>query len=104
MKDSNWKPKVVTCSAVNNIGIQEIWDVIVAYKEATFGNSYFDKNRNKQAYYWMYETINEKLKAKFYQSEKIKKLLPDFENKVLNEELSSFTAANELLKKYYSKK
>lgn len=104
MKDSDWKPKVVTCSAVKKIGIEEIWHVIEDYRKVADQNGFFAKNRNRQAYYWMYETINEKLKSEFYRSEKIKEILPKFENKVLNDEQSSFSAAKELLEIYFSKR
>ncbi len=97
MKDSNWEPKVLTCSAAQHTGIKEIWQLIVEYQELAKKNGYFAKNRNKQAYYWMYETINEKLKNEFYQSPEIKSILPEFEGKVLNDEISSFTAAGKLL-------
>ena len=102
-KESQWNPKVLTCSAANKTGIVEIWEVVEKYRKIANENQYFVKNRNRQSQYWMYETINEKLRSKFYQSETIKKLLPGFEQMVLKDELSSFAAANELLAKYFEK-
>ena len=49
----------------------------------------------------MYETINEQLKNRFYQYEK--EQLKAAEEKVLNNEMSSFTAAFELLEDYFNK-
>ena len=103
VKDSKWEPQVLTCSAAKKLGIAEIWEVIEKYREHATHNHFFVKNRNRQSRYWMYETINEKLKSEFYQSDDIKKILPDFEQMVLKEELSSFAAANELLAKYFKK-
>jgi LAO/AO transport system kinase len=51
----------------------------------------------------MYETINEQLKAHFYQNEEIRKLLPEIENKILTNELTSFVAAKKLLETYFGK-
>ena len=48
----------------------------------------------------MYETINQNLLVSFYKSEIMEKLIEQSEARVLNNELSSFTAAYDLLKSY----
>ena len=50
---------------------------------------------------WMYETINETLKKSFFNHHLIKKELKNFENEVLNEKISSFVAAKDLLTMYF---
>ena len=52
----------------------------------------------------MYETINEQLKAHFYQNEEIKQLLEVSEKQVLSNELSSFIAAKKMLDNYFGEK
>lgn len=101
-KDSDWEPQVLTCSAVKKTGIAEIWEVIESYRQLTQQNRYFFKNRNMQSTFWMRETIDEQLKQRFYQHPEIKEKLKDFEQKVLDNKMSSFAAAGELLK-YYSR-
>lgn len=102
--DSGWKPKVLTCSAFHHIGIDKIWETIQEYISLVEKNGYFQHKRNEQAKFWMYETINDHLKSDFYQNEELKELTSSFENKVLGQEMSSFVAAFELLKKYYQTK
>ena len=63
-------------------------------------NGYLDYRRNQQAKYWMYETINSALLSGFYQNEKMEPLIQDMENRVLNNEISSFIAAHQLLDVY----
>jgi LAO/AO transport system kinase len=48
----------------------------------------------------MYETINQNLLDGFYKSEQMEQLIQQTEARVLNNELSSFTAAYDLLKSY----
>ena len=48
----------------------------------------------------MYESINDSLKNMFYESETVEKLLPDYEQAVLDGKLDSFAAAEELITKY----
>jgi len=52
----------------------------------------------------MYETINEQLKAHFYQNDEIKHLLEVSEKQVLSNEISSFIAAKKMLDKYFGEK
>lgn len=100
MPDSDWKPQVITCSAVERTGISEIWQMVLDYIEFTQSSSYFNQKRTAQSKYWMYESINEKLKSDFYNNALIEKLLEETEQKVLSNEVSSFIAAKKLLETY----
>lgn len=101
--ESGWSPEVVTCSAMEMNGIAEVWEMVERYIQFMQASGYFDFKRNSQAKYWMYETINEKLKNNFYLDAEIKKMLEESERRVLSNELSSFIAAKELLDKYFGK-
>ena len=98
--DSGWTPKTTTCSAKTNTGLNEIWDIISEYIKFVKANGYFKTNRLQQAKYWMYETINTYLRDSFYQNPVIKEKLAEFENAVLSDRLSSFTAAKQLFDIY----
>lgn len=95
------EPKVMTCSAYERTGIDDIWNNILHYCSETQQNGYFDLRRSEQAKYWMYETINEQLRNRFYQAQK--ENLRTAEEKVLKNQVSSFTAAFELLDHYFKK-
>jgi len=99
--ESGVMPQVMTCSAYERTGIDSIWTNILHYCSETQQNGYFDRRRREQSKYWMYETINEQLKNRFYRYEK--EQLKAAEEKVLNNEMSSFSAAFELLDDYFSK-
>jgi LAO/AO transport system kinase len=101
LHESGWKPKVLLCSAIEDRGIPEIWNCINEYEENTKKSKFFISNRREQAKYWMYETINERLKMDFYKNESIKSIIRNKESEVLNDKLSSFIAAHELLDIYY---
>lgn len=99
--ESGWSPEAVTCSAVELNGIPQVWNMVERYIDFVKENDYFDTKRTEQSKYWMYESINEQLKANFYQNDDIRKLLLENEKKVLSNELSSFVAAKNLLDKYF---
>jgi LAO/AO transport system kinase len=100
---SEWSPQVLLCSAVSGYGISEVWKTICDYESFTQQNNYFYQNRLEQAKYWMYETINATLTRNFYHHPDIENQLADYEQKVLDNQLSPFVAAKKLLKKYLDK-
>lgn len=104
MKNSGWSPKVTTCSALTNEGINEVWETILDYFTLTEENGYFDKKREAQNQYWLLETINDQLKTNFYNNPDIQKLLEATKKAVQNSEVSPFAAAQKLLNIYQNNK
>ena len=100
--DSGWTPRVLTYSGFYNLGVKEIWDMIDEYIAFVKENGYFDYRRNEQSKYWMYEAINEHLRDSFYNNEVVKSMLADKERQVLEENLTSFVAARNLLDAYFT--
>jgi LAO/AO transport system kinase len=95
--ESGWIPQVLTYSGYYATGIREIWDMINEYVSFTRNNGYFEKKRHEQAKYWMYESINEMLRNAFYRNSEIATRLPLMERKVLDNEISSFVAAKQMI-------
>ncbi len=65
-------------------------------------NGYFDEKRRQQERYWMRETIDEQLRARFYNDPGVQQLLAVKEQMVLDNQQSSFVAAADVLQYYYS--
>lgn len=100
-KKSGWMPTVATCSAIENDGIQEVWQTIEKFLELTKGNHYFSEKRQEQNQFWMLESIDEQLKSHFYNHPDIQALLASNQKAVQSGELSPFAAAQILLGKYF---
>jgi len=75
LKSNNWAPKVLTCSALNDVGVFEVWQLINTFVEQMKENNFFDEKRSKQEEFWLFDTINEQLKSKFYSNPTITKEL-----------------------------
>jgi LAO/AO transport system kinase len=99
-RESGWDPRVVTCSALEKSGIEEIWNAVGEYLTLTRQNGYFRNNRNRQSTYWMYETIDEHLRQHFYLQPGLKARIAELEKQVVKEEISSFEAAQQLVAHY----
>ena len=99
--ESGWRPKVYTSSAVTKAGLEEVWKGVEEYLDHIQRNGYFQHNRNRQNKYWMYETINEALRSSFYRDPAVESRIGEYEQRVLDDKISSFIAAKELLDLYF---
>ena len=103
LSESGWSPEVYPCSSVENTGIAEVWEMVMRFITHVKANGHFEKQRNEQSTYWMYETINEHLRNSFYLNPEIQSLIIETEKKVLANEVSSFVGAKLLLERYFIK-
>jgi LAO/AO transport system kinase len=99
---SGWTPKVLSCSALKNTGLQEIWQMILGYEAFTRDTGYFNKRRNEQSKYWLHEFISQRLTAHFYNLPAIRERIAELEQMLLESRTTSYHAAEELLQLYFS--
>lgn len=100
---SGWKPEVLTCSAVENRGIDEIWDMVTEYVAFTRGNGYFNDRRKQQAVIRMHDTIAEYLADSFYKNKDVIQMKENLEQQLYEGKITSFKAALSLIDKYNKK-
>ena len=96
-KESGWVPKVTTCSAIENEGIEEIWQMMTSYFETAKSQKFFEAKRAEQNTFWLLQTIEATLKDNFYRDPKVKASLPALLKAVSEGTLSPFAAAAQLL-------
>lgn len=102
-KSSGWMPRVLTCSAIKNTGITELWEIILEYIEFTGKSGYFDELRKQQSIVRMHNTIVEYLNSSFYNQEDVKLLKPELERLLYEGSITSYKAAVILLDKYFKR-
>ena len=73
--ESNWIPKVLTCSSSENKGITEIYKLILEYKNFTTLNNYFSTKRKQQQFELVKELLDSKIIQHYYQTNSIEKKL-----------------------------
>jgi LAO/AO transport system kinase len=73
---------VMTCSSLEETGIDNIWSEINKYVAATQASGYFNQRRKVQNISWMHEFITSTLSSEFYQREEVKQRIKDLEVKV----------------------
>ena len=101
--ESGWTPVVRTCSAIQKHGMQDVWKTVKDYISLAKSNNYFYKNRQQQAIRIMFDAIDQKLKDHFYTDAGIKASIQRMKEDILKDRISSYVAAQKLLKAYFGK-
>ena len=92
-----WSPPVLTCSALNMIGIDRIWDTILDHRKRLSATGELEENRRRQAVAWMWSRIEDGLKERFFNDSQISVQLPQIKAAVARGELSPTAGAERLL-------
>ena len=100
LPESGFVPKVEVCSAIENKGIKEIYDLIINYKAYTIANDYFDKKRKDQQFELLLGAIDDRLKAVFYDDKKIRKILSEIKSNQNNKNLLPFGLGIDLVNEF----
>lgn len=99
-KPDGWVPKVLSCSALENEGIDAVWDLITAHNQQSHKTGSFINRRKQQNKHWLLQTLEDQLKRDFYEKPTIKAELEKMIVSVMENEISPFTAAEQLLASY----
>jgi LAO/AO transport system kinase len=94
---SFWTPKVVTCSALEDQGIDSIWTMITDFTALAQANGVWNQQRKQQKQQWLHQLIQEGLQAKLFASKQAQTLLPKVEAEVANDQLTAYQAATKIL-------
>ncbi len=98
--ESGWMPPVHTCSAETGEGVEAVWDSVLKCENHAKETGVFETRRRRQARHWMHQTIEDRLREDFFANTDVDAARPDLEAQVLEGRLSSFAAAQELLRIY----
>lgn len=96
-KDNGWSPKTLTCSAIENQGIDKIHEMILEFETITKKNKSFEIRRKSQQEYWFKQTINNTLLDNFYKKPAVIKQIDALLKAMNNNEITPFEAAYRLL-------
>lgn len=100
-KENGWTPKVLSCSALKNTGLDEIWEMITAYISENKASNFFGLKRQNQNKNWLLQTLDDQLKQRFYQDKRVIAALEKLIDDVINDRISPFRAAEKLLQTHH---
>ena len=95
--DDFWEPKVMTSSALQRKGIEDIWTMISDYADASRANGAFDEVRAEQNLSWMRQLVDELLRDQLAKHPRVRKALPTVEADVRSAAQTPLAAAKAIL-------
>ncbi|AFD08084.1 methylmalonyl Co-A mutase-associated GTPase MeaB [Solitalea canadensis] len=94
---NGWYPKVLTTSALNKSGLNEIWKVIGEFEIVTKESGHFYSNRQGQNLRWMHDVISYYLHYSFFNHGSVKEQINYVENQVKIGSVSAIKAAKSMI-------
>lgn len=94
---TNWSVPVMTCSSLEETGLQQIWDTVGDHRAVMKSCGEFATKRQKQALDWFHFLIEDELQSWFYNHPQVKGKLPELTQSIEKQNTSPGSAASELL-------
>lgn len=92
-----WKTPVKSCSALHGEGIEEVWRMVREFTTQARTSGVFEERRKRQSLEWLHKMVEERLRNAFYQDERVRSMLGEVEEQVLNGRMPVTRAAWKLL-------
>lgn len=93
---TGWFPPVLTCSAITNLGIRELWGTILEHQKITTQNGHHDKRRQEQQLTWFRMELRQQLEQQFFAQPGMSERLNELEESVKKGELLPVQAVERL--------
>jgi LAO/AO transport system kinase len=94
---TEWTPEVMQISALQGIGLDGFWERVSRFQTMQTANGKLAERRQSQALAWMWEQIQDGLKAQFHGHAGVKAQLPSLISDVASGKVAASTAARQLL-------
>lgn len=95
--DAVWTPPVLTCSALDNVGLDEIWAQVQAHEAELSASGLLQRRRRQQEVGWMWQMVEDRLLAALRERPEVAALLPDIEEDVRQGRITPALAAERIL-------
>ncbi len=99
--DPDWRPKALACSAVENRGVTEVWELVERYRTEAGASGLLTRRRTRQTLDWMRDLLSQELLSSFHHNPRVRNLWAAVESDVLEGRLSPAAGVERLLAAYH---
>ncbi len=92
-----WIPPILTCSALEHKGIDEIWQTVLRHREMLITRGELNVKRREQAISWMHQLLEEGMKSWFYGKPEVRRMLINVSRRVEKGEIHPTAAVRQIL-------
>ena len=94
---AEWRPPVVTYSALTGTGVASLWEVILDHHRRLTATGALAARRREQQVKWMWALLEDRLRSRLASDPKLKTRLPQLERAVAEGTLSPALAADDIV-------
>ncbi|MEV6368038.1 methylmalonyl Co-A mutase-associated GTPase MeaB [Micromonospora musae] len=95
--NGGWQPPVVTCSALEETGLDDVWGQIRGHQDALAASGDLAERRRRQQVNWVWEMVRAELLDRLRSHPTVQALTPEVERQVVDGTLTPALAAERLL-------
>jgi LAO/AO transport system kinase len=96
-RSANWQPPVLMCSALRNVGLEDIWTRLVDYREKLTASGEFQEKRRNQRVQFMWSMLQDRLMSDLKAHPAVVAALPRIQSDLHDGRLTVTLAVEEIL-------
>ena len=96
-RSPNWQVAVETCSALEQRGIDKLWEIIERFTRAMLDSGELQSHRTEQARKWLWSEAAENLFSVLREDLRVQRRMSELENAVASGQMSARVAADQLI-------
>jgi LAO/AO transport system kinase len=97
-RETLWRPPVLTMSALEGTGLEELWETIARHRQALTDAGEFEARRRAQQVDWTWQMVRDAVLSRLLANPAVRKARAEVERQVLTGELTPALAAQQILK------
>jgi LAO/AO transport system kinase len=96
-RETLWRPPVLTMSALEGTGLEELWDTVERHRDVLTDSGDFEARRRAQQVDWTWQMVRDTVLDRVMSNPVVRKARADVERQVLTGELTPALAAQRIL-------
>lgn len=96
-RETLWRPPVLTMSALEGTGLQELWDTVLRHRAVLTEAGQFEANRRQQQVDWMWSMVRDAVLDRVLSNPAVRDIRAGVEQQVRDGELTAALGAQRLL-------
>jgi LAO/AO transport system kinase len=100
--DDGWQPPVLTCSAVERTGLDEVWAQVVRHQDVLDARGELAARRRRQQVDWTWAMVRDRVLSELRDNPRVRAVAPDLERRVRDGTLTPSLAADAILRAFQS--
>jgi LAO/AO transport system kinase len=96
-RETLWRPPVLTMSALEGTGLEELWDTVERHRDVLTEAGDFQARRRAQQVDWTWQMVRDTVLEQVLSNPAVRKARADVERQVLTGELTPALAAQQIL-------